>query len=418
MSHTIWYVSKYVSPPQGESVGSRGYELMRELAAAGHRAVIVTSDANHLTEVPRIEGNVLRQDRDGLEMHWLRTFKASTAKSWQRIVSWLHFEWRLLRLDDRSLPRPDAIIVSSLSLLTVLNGLRLRRRHRARLAFEVRDIWPLTLVEEGGFGERNPFVRTLGAIERLGYRRADVVVGTMPALGAHVREVLGRERPVACIPMGFSGRIEEREDQHIPAGPSPQGELVVGYAGTVGITNALEVLFEAARLVRDEPGIRFRLIGDGALLQQFKDQYADLDSFEFVDKVPKSEVRAELQQCDLLYLSTYPSRVWEFGQSLNKVIDYMLSGRPVLASFGGHPSMIDEAGCGVFVRPGDPSAVAQELRRFAAMPTEDRHAMGVRGREWLLEHRSFARLAADYHDLLFPDEIRTGTTPGPERSVR
>ena len=125
---TIWYVSKYVSPPQGGSVGGRGYELMRELAGFGHTCVIVTSDANHLTEVPMLSGPVLREQRDGLEMYWLRTFKAATAKSWQRIVSWLHFEWRLFRMDTAKLPAPDAIIVSSLSLLTVINGLLLKRR--------------------------------------------------------------------------------------------------------------------------------------------------------------------------------------------------------------------------------------------------------------------------------------------------
>ena len=68
-------------------------------------------------------------------------------------MSWLHFEWRLLRSDGNSLPRPDAIIVSSLSILTILNGLWIRRRYRTRLIFEIRDIWPLTLVEEGGFGD-------------------------------------------------------------------------------------------------------------------------------------------------------------------------------------------------------------------------------------------------------------------------
>ncbi|HXH80908.1 glycosyltransferase family 4 protein [Nocardioides sp.] len=402
-SKTIWYVSKYVAPPQGESVGGRGYELMRELAALGHTCVIVTSDANHLAETPTLTEPVLVQQRDGLSVHWLRTFKAATAKSWQRIVSWLHFEWRLSRLDTSKLPAPDAVIVSSLSLLTVVNGLVLKRRHRTRLVFEVRDIWPLTLVEEGGFTPANPLVRALGMVERLGYRRADVIVGTMPALGKHVREVLGEEREVHCIPMGFSGRaIPDEPAPEPPAARSAGGPMVVGYAGTVGITNALESFLEAARSLRDEPGIRFVVIGDGPLLASFKEQYADVGSVSFVPKVPKDRVAAELDTCDLLYLSTYPSKVWEFGQSLNKLIDYMMSGRPILASFSGHHSMINEADCGSFVPAGDTDAVVAELRRYAAMPPEERAAIGARGRTWLLEHRSYERLARDYHEILFP----------------
>lgn len=404
MAQTIWYVSKYVSPPPGTAAGGRSWELMRELAALGHECVIVTSDANHLAEVPTLTGPVLHERRDGIDVYWLRTFKAATAKSWQRIVSWLHFEWRMLRLDTSKLPPPDVLVVSSLSLLTVISGLVLKRRHRVPMVFEVRDIWPLTLVEEGGFAAGNPLVRALGLIERLGYRRADLVVGTMPGLGRHVAEILGRERDVRCIPMGYAQRLVDADEA--PAPPpgltAAPGDLVVGYAGTVGITNALEVLLNAARLLASEPGIRFRVVGDGPLLPRFKEEYADLANVDFVGRVPKDQVQAELEQCDLLHLSTYPSRVWEFGQSLNKLIDYMLSGRPVVASLTGFPSMIDEAGSGSFVPAGDAAALAEEIRRYAAMPAQERDRMGRAGRAWVLEHRSYRRLAHDYDELLTP----------------
>jgi glycosyltransferase involved in cell wall biosynthesis len=413
-ARTIWYVSKYVAPPQGESVGGRGYEIMRELAAQGHRSVIVTSDANHLTHVPEMTGPVLRQERDGLEMVWLRTFKAPKSRSWRRFVSWLHFEWRLLRLDTSRLPAPDAIIVSSLSLLTVLNGLRLRRRYRARLVFEVRDIWPLSLVEEGGVGPGHPVVRALGLVERLGYRRSDAIVGTMPGLGKHVREVLGEDREVHCVPMGYASRTVSI-DLEVPARgevSTSEARLVVGFAGTINSTSALEVLFDAVRLLRDEPGLEFRIIGDGPLLPRLREEYADLDNVVFTGRVSKHEVVAELWKCDLLYLSTNPSKIWEYGQSRNKVIDYMMSGRPVLASYSGYPSMIDEADSGTFVPAGDAAAVADEVRRYAAMDPAERDAMGRRGRTWLLEHRSFERLASDYLEILFPGDHRETAVGG------
>lgn len=401
---TVWYVSKYVSPPYGDAPGGRGWEIMRELAARGDRSVVITSDANHLAQVPTLTEPLLHEQRDGMDVYWLRTFKASTAKSWQRIVSWLHFEWRMLRLDTSALPTPSIIVVSSLSLLTVLSGLLLKRRHHVPLVFEVRDIWPLTIVEEGGFSARNPLVRALGVVERLGYRRADVIVGTMPALRRHVAEVLGRERDVRCVPMGYAERFVDAEASPAPP-PSisaPPGHLVVGYAGTIGITNAVEVLLDAARILAEAPGIRFRLVGDGPVLQRLRDEYDDLDNVDFVGRVPKDKVQGELEQCDLLYLSTYPSRVWEFGQSLNKLIDYMLSARPVLASMSGEPSMIDEAGSGSFVPAGSAEAVAEEIRRYADLPVSERDRMGRAGRAWVLQHRSYRQLAADY-SALFDD---------------
>lgn len=104
----IWYLSKYVAPPAKASAGGRGYLIMCELARMGHRCVVITSDSNMLTEVPKLEEAYLRQDVDGLELWWVRTLKYQFAKSSRRILSWLDFEWRLWRMPKASLPRPDA----------------------------------------------------------------------------------------------------------------------------------------------------------------------------------------------------------------------------------------------------------------------------------------------------------------------
>lgn len=131
----IWYVSKYVSPPAKTGAGGRGYLIMRELARMGHTCVIVTSDSNLLTQVPNMTAPYQLQLVDGMQLWWVRTLKYKVAKSAQRILSWLHFEWRLWRMPKGNLPKPDTIVVSSLSLLTIINGMWLRRRYRCRLVF-------------------------------------------------------------------------------------------------------------------------------------------------------------------------------------------------------------------------------------------------------------------------------------------
>lgn len=403
MSKRIWYISKYVAPPTGKSIGGRGYEIMRELAAMGHDCVIITSDANHLATVPEVSGRYLVQNRDGLQMCWVRTLKSARAKSLQRMAGWISFEWSLFWLPKHRLPRPDVVIVSSLSLLTILNGLVLQIRFKTPLVVEIRDIWPLTLVEEGGFSRWNPLIFALGIIERLGYRRADAVVGTMPNLGEHVANVVGTSRPVRCIPMGFAERAVAT---HGPLPPGyvdtyvPRNTFVVGYAGTIGITNALETLFKAAEALRDEPGIQFLIVGDGGLLATYRAQFAHLRNLTFAPQVPKHAVQSVLAECDLLYLATHKSRVWEFGQSLNKLIDYMLAGKPILASFTGYPSMINEADCGSFVPAGDVPALIAAIRRYAAMSGAELDQIGSRGRAWLLEHRSYEKLAREYLEVI------------------
>ena len=403
----IWYVSKYVAPPAKASAGGRGYLIMRELARLGHECVIITSNSNQLAEVPEMDEPYRLQRVDGLQLWWVNTLKYQVAKSMRRILSWLDFEWRLWRMPKATLPRPDAIIVSSLSLLTILNGFLLRRRYGARLVLEIRDIWPLTITEEGGFSPRNPLVRGLGWIEKWGYRSADALVGTMPNLGEHVADVLGKCKPTHCIPMGVDEAtlaVGEELPLEYAEKYIPTGKFIVAHAGTIGITNALDTLLDCAEQMKDNPTVHFLVVGEGDLRANYQQKYAHLPNLTFAPRVPKNMVQAVLAHCDLLYFSVHVSKVWRFGQSLNKVIDYMLAGKPVVASYTGFPSMINEADCGSYVPAGDVLALRRELVRYARMPADERAAVGARGRAWILANRQYPKLAKDYLKILCTSE--------------
>lgn len=414
MGKCIWYISKYVSPPGKGSAGGRGYLLMKELARRGYRPIIIASDSNQLAQVPMLNRPYQLQEEDGIDFWWIKTLKYQVAKSVRRILSWLHFEWCLFLMPHGQLPRPDVIVASSLSPLTVLNGFILRKRYRCRLVFEIRDIWPLTITQEGGFSLRNPLVMGLAWVERLGYRYADAIVGTMPNLGEHVANVLGHERAVGCIPMGVDATMlvdvikvpEEYDAKYLP-----KGKFVVAHAGAIGITNALDTFFDCAESLSGNDCIHFLVVGDGDLREFYRTKYGHLPNLTFAPKVPKQMVQSVLAKCDLLYFSVHVSAVWRFGQSLNKVIDYMLSGKPIVASYTGYPSMINEAGCGTYVPAGDLPALRTEILRFSELSQVERETLGARGREWILSHRNYEALAQDYVSILFPGAERTRELP-------
>ena len=404
MKPCIWYISKYVAPPAKVGAGGRGYLLMREFARMGYQSVIITSDSNQLTEVPVLEDPYLFQESDGMRLCWVRTMKYTTAKSFRRILSWLDFEWRLWRLPKDKLPAPEVVIVSSLSLLTILNGFLLRRHYKCRLVLEIRDIWPLTITEEGGFRSWNPLVLGLGVIEKLGYRYSDAIVGTMPNLGEHVAGVLGRPKTTHCIPMAVDeaalGPGEVLPSDYVKK-YIPKGKFIVAHAGTIGITNALDTLLDCAEAMKDDLRVHFLVVGEGDLRACYQRKYAHLPNLTFAPRVPKQMVQAVLSQCDLLYFSVHVSAVWKYGQSLNKIIDYMLAGKPVVASYTGYPSMINEADCGTYVPAGDVTALRHEVQRYSVMDAAQCEAIGRRGREWLLANRRYEMLAKNYLDILF-----------------
>jgi len=255
-------------------------------------------------------------------------------------------------------------------------------------------------------------VIVLAWIERLGYRHADAIVGTMPNLREHVANILGHKKPVACIPMGIdNSMLLDVIDVPKITTPStvPRGKFVVAHVGAIGITNALDTFLDCAESLSGNTDIHFLVVGDGDLREQYQTKFGHLPNLTFAPKVPKPMVQSVLARCDLLYFSVHRSAVWRFGQSLNKVIDYMLSGRPIVASYTGYPSMINESGCGTYVPAGDVAALRAEIVRFSELPELERMAMGARGREWILANRNYQALARDYLAILFPGQEQSST---------
>lgn len=399
----VWLIWKYCRLPGDGVYPARGFSILREMARRGYDCTIIT--ARHDWSLSKQSSLPSREVKmvDGVRVVTLSVLNYQRAKSLKRILGWLHFEARVLAMRISDLPRPDVVIASSLSLLSVLSGLVFKRRFGSQLVFEVRDIWPLILTENGGFKKRNPLVRALGLIEWLGYKYADRIVATMPNVGGHVHKVLGYRREVACIPMGLPEEMVSdgvaEFPQHLEA-VFPKAKFVLTHAGSVGTDNALETLLDAARLLKGDQRIAFFIIGKGDHVESYKRECANLPQVVFADPVANKYVQPILQRSSALYFASHPTEVLEYGQSLNKLIDYMYSGRPVLGSYSGFPSMIDEAGCGEFVPAGDSQALVRAMQRWMQRPTNELDAIGARGRQWLLKNRTYDRLANAYIELI------------------
>ena len=404
---TIWYVSKYVVPPLTAKVGSRGFKLLREFVHFGHCAHLITSDSNHLANPPPLNVPFSAETVDGVHVTWVRTLKYSGARSFKRVLSWFHFEWQIFWMPKNVIDKPDVVIVSSLSLLSVFSGLLIKSKYNCKLVLEIRDIWPLTLTTTGRMSNFHPAVIFLAWVERIGYRHSDVIVGTMPNLVEHVRQVSQSYKPVFCIPQGVDPN-ELADSSELPPGyvgaNIPSGKFIVCHAGSIGADNALGTLVSCARQMQDRTDVHFLIVGEGYLKASLMTEAQGLRNITFAPGVEKTAVQTILRHVDLLYFAVHKSRLMRFGQSLNKVVDYMLSGKPIVASFTGFESMINEAQCGSYVPAEDVGALCKEIERYAAMEIESRSEIGKRGREWLIENRTFEKLARQYLEIIFTEK--------------
>lgn len=393
----ILIISKYLF---SKEVGfeTRLFALSRLFVRKGHNVNIISSVDNYFGRFPKTyTKNYNNEIVEGIRVTWIKSLSYKKTISTKRILSWLDFEWKLLNMKTEHLGQPDIVIVSSLSLLSILNGVRLKRKFQCKLIFEIRDIWPLTLVEEGGFSPSNPFVKILGSIEKWGYRKSDLVVGTMPNIQQHVEEVCRQPIKCACVPFGFKFEDYEHEGTiHSNNYRIPANKFIVGYAGSIGLSNGLDTFVEVIKRLKNNRHIYFIVLGSGGLLEKYIEYLKDCNNVLFLGKVKRQDVKNVLDRCDILYFAALNSKVWKYGWSPNKLIDYMLSGKPVLASYSGYQSMINEANSGVFVPAEDADALERALLELYSTPKSELQSIGQRGKEWIIKNRQWESLADDY----------------------
>ncbi|MEJ2708349.1 MAG: glycosyltransferase family 4 protein [Anaerolineales bacterium] len=378
-----------------EPGGTRHHELARYLAERGHQVTVIASPVSYLTGAMTTKETVEEKQilGDG-SVTILRTYTYSGLHTsfFHRVFSFLSFMISSF-LAGLRVKEVDLVWGTSPPIFQGVTAWALARLKRVPFLFEVRDLWPAFAVAVGIL--RQPLlIRLAEWLERFLYRHADRVMVNSPGFIEHVRRRGARR--VELVPNGadprmfdpFSAGATFRQQNGL------EGKFVALYAGAHGISNDLEVVLAAAKLLLERREINFVLLGAGkekaALIETAQEFH--LENVHFLPSVPKTAMAEALAAADAciailkpvpLYATVYP----------NKVFDYMAAGRAVILAIDGViRQVVEEARAGVFVQPGDASALAEAVVRLAEH-REAARAMGVRGREHIQENFDRAQMA-------------------------
>ncbi len=384
----------------------RPYYLAREWVRAGHRVQIVAATFSHLRLVQPHAGD---ETIDGIAYRWLRTprYRGNDAG---RVLNIAVFLARLLvqASDWARRLRPDVVIASSTYPMDIWVARRIARLAGATLVHEIHDLWPSSPIELSGMSPRHPFIRLCRKAEDDACRDADRVVSMLPKVADHLAAHGLDLRKLYIVPNGVAPEewqgepvaLNEAIGAHV-ARQRAQGCLVVTYAGSHGEPNALDVLLDAAKLLKDD-AFAFVLVGDGhqkaRLVRRVVDEH--MVNVALFDPIPKAQIPALLAASDIAYIGWKRQPLYRFGIAPNKLMDYMMAGIPVLHSVEAGNDPVADAGCGLTVEPESPEAVAQGLRRLAAVAPADRRVMGERGRNFVLAHHSYPVLAKRFLEAI------------------
>jgi len=301
--------------------------------------------------------------------------------------------------------RPDVIIATSPQLLVGLAGWWLARWKHVPFVFEVRDLWPESLVAVGVSEHGSFFHRSVARIADFLYRGADRVVVVTPAFEDYLVKS-GKVSPekIAVVQNGVETDIftpaAASDDVRRELGAA--GRFIVCYVGTMGMAHGLETLINAAiDLQAASPNVLFLLVGEGADRERITSlaRSKGLTNIRFLGQQPRGKIPAIINASDACLVLLKKTDVFKTVIP-TKMLEFMSCARPVILGVDGQArSILERADAGILVEPENAIELVGAIRRLETDP-KLRDLLGCNGRRHILQHFSRHQTATSYISIL------------------
>ncbi|MDX2029391.1 MAG: glycosyltransferase [Blastocatellia bacterium] len=385
LDHSLPYFSGY---------GFRSDYIIRAQQRLGFQPVVVTSPKHENFAAPC-------ETRNGVRYHRLRwPLNAGRAPIVNQAVCMAMLAGAIVDLAGEY--RPAVIHAHSPALIGIAAALAARRVGLPWI-YEIRYFEEDAAVDRGKLAAGSARYRFLQWLEMAAARRA----GAVATIGCAMREdLMARgldgarifQRPNGVDTALFAPRAPDRE---LLARHELAGRTVIGFIGSFYHYEGLENLIEAMRLLlaarRD---VRLLLAGEGEAMESLRGRIPEelRTCFIFAGQIPHDEAPRYYSVMDVLVYPRIRSRLTELTTPL-KPLEAMSMERAVIGSdLGGIRELFDEGRAGRLVPPGDPRALAEELRRLVDEP-ETRRALGQEARRFVVREREWETIVRGYEPI-------------------
>lgn len=403
----ILMLSHYAGTPQ-YGMEYRSYYMSREWVKAGHKVMIAGASFSHLRkQQPAVEW----ENIEGIEYIWLKT-RGYEGNGLARVLTMVQFVLECYRNKRLFIDfKPDVVIASSVYTFDIYPAHYIAKKCGAKLIYEVHDLWPLSPMVIGGYSKYHPFIWLLQRGENYAYKHVDLVVSMLDKAFPHMQRHGLDEKRFVCIPNGYLAEewcntdTQQLPQQHLKLLQSLQaeGKTIVGFAGGLTPSTAMQVFVEAADKLRDKPNLAFIAIGQGPqkdeLIQMANDKI--LTNIHFLPPIPKTLIPKAISYFDICYMGGVHSILHKYGTSFNKMTDYMLSQKPIIMSVDEPNSVVQRCGCGIQVEAENAEQVAKAILTITGLSKAECAEMGRKGYDYAVEHLEYATLSKKFIQSMY-----------------
>ena len=298
--------------------------------------------------------------------------------------------------------KQDILIATSPPFSVGISGYIISRLKRIPFIFEVRDLWPESIIQLGQL--KNKFIiKFMETIERFLYKKSIHIVPVAESTTAVLKEKGISKSKITVIKNGVNLNevIPQQEDGELRVKLGLNRKTIVSYIGTLGLSHALDKFLETAKLLSNKKDVGFLIIGDGAERENLlkKSQQYDLKNVCFIKKVEKEKIASYYSISDILLVPLKDLPIFK-KVIPSKLFEIMAFEKPILISVDGEArSVVESANSGIYVNPEDPNDLKEKIL-YLANNSELAAELGRNGRKFVEEYFDRQKLADDYLDLL------------------
>ena len=367
--------------PEIGSAANRAKNIYFALKEKGYEVTVLTTEPNYPNRNTYNDKTFWDEDisEADVERIQLKT-RRYTSSIFKRLIYYLEMMLKFVFYNFKLKKDYDVIFATLPAIFIGIAGVVARMRLKAMLILDIRDLWPETLIGINRF--QNKFaLRIAYGLEKFLYHKADEIIVNSEKFIPYMLAKKVPQEKISFIPNSLT-EIELAQQLSQKGGRLGDG-ITVLYAGNVGLAQDLDTLIDIAKRLQHHPEIMFEVIGYGFLMKDIRLKVAEqgLENIEILQALSRKETLARIAAADMVYVTLRDSDVFKTVLP-GKVVDYMGSGKPIVADVAGYCAyMIRKADCGLISENGDVNELCDFILKLANSG-ELRRQLGENGRKF------------------------------------
>ncbi|MCX6279623.1 MAG: glycosyltransferase family 4 protein [Bacteroidetes bacterium] len=389
-------------PPETGAPQNRLLQLAKRLENLGVIVTVLTAMPNY-PKMKIFDGYRRKfyyfETIEGIPVHRCWIYAGTSKAILLRLINYFSFVKTSFLIGLFKIGRQDLIFCESPPLFLGISAWLLTKFKRAQLIFNVSDLWPES-AEKLGLVTNRSLLNLSTYLEEFLYRHSVIISGQTQGI---VKNISSRfpEKPVLWLKNG----ADSREINNIVPNPAwretngfKADDFILVYAGIIGHAQGLEVILNAARLLKSINEVKFLLVGSGPVrdkLMAMKEEYG-LSNVIFVENCPKPEVIRIIHATDATVIPLRRLDLFK-GAIPSKIFENLALRKPILLGVEGEAKeiFIDKGKAGWAFEPESASELANLIRYLS----QNKHLLsqyGENGYQLLLKEFDLDIIAAGF----------------------